>query len=104
MLLFYATNAPLLASAIYTRSQLRCDLCFVLVAFLQVSGLPSLPVLFIAAGGDHTLVAVRDAQPGEAVPVGPHPSRPQGLAMAPLQPPRLLELLQATQVGGFTMG
>lgn len=36
----------------------------------QVAGLPGVPILYVAAGGDHSLVAVQRAGPGELVSIG----------------------------------
>lgn len=37
---------------------------------VQVVGLPDLPILYIAAGGDHSMVVVQRGGPGEVVPIG----------------------------------
>lgn len=53
----------------------------------RVDGLPEdLPVLFLAAGGDHSMAVLRAATPGERVAIGPSSERRHGRGAAALQP------------------
>ena len=71
----------------------------------RVEGLPDLPVLFLAAGGDHSIAVLK--QPtgrtegadgeDERVAIGPSPRRSHGRGVAPMMPlpPGIFELCSA---------
>ena len=53
----------------------------------NVVGLPpDLPILFLAAGGDHSMAVLRAAGPGERVALGPSSERRHGRGAAAMQP------------------
>ncbi|GAX80909.1 hypothetical protein CEUSTIGMA_g8344.t1 [Chlamydomonas eustigma] len=52
----------------------------------KVLGLPTLPILFIVAGGDHSLVVLGEPAPGQRIPIGPESARIHGRGVVPVQP------------------
>lgn len=65
------------------------------LTFTQVGGLPSWPVLYLVAGGDHNFVVFHEVPQGSSAAIGPHPSLPYGRGLLPLTPPCLLEIAEA---------